>query len=117
MYLSVFFLSSFFQAEDGIRDGHVTGVQTCALPICHDRSNTRSSCRTDDVRSKTCFMVRRDETEFRTFQRSGKSGKIGRASCRERGKMLVVAAGEITTKAVCCVVVRCQSSIRGQVSE
>src|SRR5439155_18017760 len=26
----------FFQAEDGIRDGHVTGVQTCALPICCD---------------------------------------------------------------------------------
>src|SRR5439155_14541609 len=23
----------FFQAEDGVRDGHVTGVQTCALPI------------------------------------------------------------------------------------
>ena len=28
--LSIIF---FFQAEDGIRDGHVTGVQTCALPI------------------------------------------------------------------------------------
>src|SRR5690606_39514894 len=28
--LFVFF---FFQAEDGIRDFHVTGVQTCALPI------------------------------------------------------------------------------------
>src|SRR5690348_17653469 len=28
--VSVFF---FFQAEDGIRDGRVTGVQTCALPI------------------------------------------------------------------------------------
>src|SRR5437660_5394049 len=27
------FLFFFFQAEDGIRDGHVTGVQTCALPI------------------------------------------------------------------------------------
>src|SRR5690606_40736077 len=26
-------LSFFFQAEDGIRDFHVTGVQTCALPI------------------------------------------------------------------------------------
>src|SRR5690606_23677572 len=25
----------FFQAEDGIRDFHVTGVQTCALPILH----------------------------------------------------------------------------------
>src|SRR5690606_40895945 len=29
-YLFLFF---FFQAEDGIRDFHVTGVQTCALPI------------------------------------------------------------------------------------
>src|SRR5690348_18247205 len=28
------FLFFFFQAEDGIRDGRVTGVQTCALPIC-----------------------------------------------------------------------------------
>src|SRR5437667_2058460 len=26
----------FFQAEDGIRDRDVTGVQTCALPICSD---------------------------------------------------------------------------------
>src|SRR5258708_988796 len=25
----------FFQAEDGIRDDLVTGVQTCALPICY----------------------------------------------------------------------------------
>src|SRR5215208_2247325 len=30
------FLFFFFQAEDGIRDGHVTGVQTCALPISAD---------------------------------------------------------------------------------
>src|SRR5690554_7634057 len=30
--LSCFFF--FFQAEDGIRDADVTGVQTCALPIC-----------------------------------------------------------------------------------
>src|SRR5256885_5281345 len=29
----VFFF--FFQAEDGIRDYKVTGVQTCALPICY----------------------------------------------------------------------------------
>src|SRR6266487_3625197 len=27
----------FFQAEDGIRDGRVTGVQTCALPIWSQR--------------------------------------------------------------------------------
>src|SRR5690606_40763823 len=40
--LTLFFF--FFQAEDGIRDFHVTGVQTCALPIwrrtarVHDRA-------------------------------------------------------------------------------
>src|SRR5207249_9580031 len=28
------FFFFFFQAEDGIRDRNVTGVQTCALPIC-----------------------------------------------------------------------------------
>src|ERR1039457_6399349 len=28
------FVVFFFQAEDGIRDYKVTGVQTCALPIC-----------------------------------------------------------------------------------
>src|SRR5690606_41206132 len=32
----VVYVSFFFQAEDGIRDFHVTGVQTCALPICKD---------------------------------------------------------------------------------
>src|SRR5205823_10936547 len=31
-FLFLFFF--FFQAEDGIRDKLVTGVQTCALPIC-----------------------------------------------------------------------------------
>src|SRR2546422_8841498 len=40
MLLSIFFF--FFQAEDGIRDVAVTGVQTCALPIsrhaeCHQQ--------------------------------------------------------------------------------
>src|SRR5690606_39485519 len=29
----------FFQAEDGIRDFHVTGVQTCALPICETKNS------------------------------------------------------------------------------
>src|SRR5437868_14213252 len=33
--LFVFFIF-FFQAEDGIRDRNVTGVQTCALPISFD---------------------------------------------------------------------------------
>src|SRR5438552_18812931 len=44
--MSIFF---FFQAEDGIRDDLVTGVQTCALPICNSkvvrvRAKYSSSC-------------------------------------------------------------------------
>src|SRR6266700_4999483 len=38
MGLNVFFF--FLQAEDGIRDFHVTGVQTCALPISRTGSRT-----------------------------------------------------------------------------
>src|SRR3989454_8372045 len=34
MFLGQLILFFFFQAEDGIRDYKVTGVQTCALPIC-----------------------------------------------------------------------------------
>src|SRR5438034_11099085 len=34
----------FFQAEDGIRDHCVTGVQTCALPIFGSRSKTLRRC-------------------------------------------------------------------------
>src|SRR5258708_18481519 len=39
-----FFLFFFFQAEDGIRDDLVTGVQTCALPILTEK--------TDNVRDR-----------------------------------------------------------------
>src|SRR5215210_8340734 len=36
-----FFSFFFFQAEDGIRDTSVTGVQTCALPISLPMGGTR----------------------------------------------------------------------------
>src|SRR2546430_12619182 len=50
LQLIVFF---FFQAEDGIRDLTVTGVQTCALPICGDCSRRpRPGSRVDPRR---CF--------------------------------------------------------------
>src|SRR5205807_6849193 len=37
-WLLFFFCCFFFQAEDGIRDYKVTGVQTCALPISSSKS-------------------------------------------------------------------------------
>src|SRR5690625_1071268 len=48
-----FMISFFFQAEDGIRDGHVTGVQTCALPIWFHAS-TSARCETPQT---TCRGV------------------------------------------------------------
>src|SRR2546430_5876447 len=36
MYMCSRCIFFFFQAEDGIRDLTVTGVQTCALPICSE---------------------------------------------------------------------------------
>src|SRR5256885_3124969 len=54
--VSVFFLFFFFQAEDGIRDYKVTGVQTCALPIwiCPGCNSSRTALK---ARSRTCSVV------------------------------------------------------------
>src|SRR5205085_7183132 len=38
------FLFFFFQAEDGIRDLTVTGVQTCALPISRPMAEPKARC-------------------------------------------------------------------------
>src|SRR5690625_5932895 len=62
----------FFQAEDGIRDGHVTGVQTCALPIYLRRTVSRVQGCQDTQRQ------RRDANGEQILP----APKIGRASCR-----------------------------------
>src|SRR5690606_22231114 len=41
----------FFQAEDGIRDFHVTGVQTCALPISRSPGTPRGRTRPSAARA------------------------------------------------------------------
>src|SRR5690625_2052761 len=46
MHLLFFF---FLQAEDGIRDGHVTGVQTCALPISHSCGYLINSAQAEQI--------------------------------------------------------------------
>src|SRR5207245_3832173 len=90
-------LCFFFQAEDGIRDATVTGVQTCALPISGDvkaalsifkwaddrlrkefedvvlvaiNENVREDCR-EDVRERTVEGITRRSEE----RRVGKEGR------------------------------------------
>src|SRR5205807_7906729 len=54
LYVSLFLVFFFFQAEDGIRDYKVTGVQTCALPI-YWRSSRSDPCKQAACRAATFF--------------------------------------------------------------
>src|SRR5262249_59225175 len=79
---SVFFF--FFQAEDGIRDWSVTGVQTCALPIF--------LAQVDQVHRRCAGAGPWHRLDPRAIPPFGRQRQqIGRASCRERGEMSVVA--------------------------
>src|SRR5256885_2451182 len=86
----------FFQAEDGIRDYKVTGVQTCALPIFANEAHA------DLFVSIHCNAARRRKlagvetwtlnvasdryaARLAAFENAEADRKIGRASCRERG--------------------------------
>src|SRR5437870_13643648 len=77
----------FFQAEDGIRDGHVTGVQTCALPISRACENDTDwfafSVRSGLV---TVTVTTKDTPVTVQLNSPGPTqvSQIGRASCRER---------------------------------
>src|SRR5690625_8001463 len=78
----------FFQAEDGIRDGHVTGVQTCALPIFLGEALEVGVLDTVDLRGDGQLDAG-DPTlaDVEGDRRGGVHGggwEIGRASCRER---------------------------------
>src|SRR5256886_14557520 len=50
-HVSCFYSFFFFQAEDGIRDLTVTGVQTCALPISASSRSSDRTCRSRSTRS------------------------------------------------------------------
>src|SRR5688500_19214670 len=74
----------FFQAEDGIRDYKVTGVQTCALPISHVAMEAEISDLREDIAPTWLQEPLSIEETAERFVRPALQGKIGRASCRER---------------------------------
>src|SRR5437016_12091255 len=97
--LFLFFFFFFFQAEDGIRDWSVTGVQTCALPIW-DRISAEivpkgvlvmgiSGCgKSLSIKAvASCFelpLYRIDMIAIFSGRHGTPESEIGRASCRER---------------------------------
>src|SRR3989440_9137533 len=91
-FFSVFFF--FFQAEDGIRDLIVTGVQTCALPISALLA-TRGLFSIDEPGARLLGAAAACALAMAAVSASVRwtgtaivfaalPGEIGRASCRER---------------------------------
>src|SRR5256885_8337039 len=88
----------FFQAEDGIRDYKVTGVQTCALPIFGSYAGAYSKTEygpftqsLGDTRfMELCEYIKKETARDSIFLfakprlLSLLTDQIGRASCRER---------------------------------
>src|SRR5205807_6742641 len=96
----------FFQAEDGIRDYKVTGVQTCALPILSRgadadqlwlmlKGQSFGFVVIDQLRVLTDIEADHLEIFSGKIQRmavrevAAMREEIGRASCRERGQISV----------------------------
>src|SRR5690606_40017228 len=100
-------------AEDGIRDFHVTGVQTCALPIYALRKGHlagyavsgdilpgrignsvggygKPARRPRTLKQNSCQGAKAAETAG-SAGRTDRRVEIGRASCRESGEMVEVA--------------------------
>src|SRR2546421_6845689 len=95
--MSLLFVSFFFfQAEDGIRDLIVTGVQTCALPILVLLRGVvpEAAVRAESIEARLrvaealgWHLVRlRVRTRIALYREPAPArlAKIGRASCRER---------------------------------
>src|SRR5437660_11633229 len=92
MFKKICLFFFFFQAEDGIRDGHVTGVQTCALPISR-RQRVRPPRRRSGARRRrraprqgfdaALRPVARERSEER---RVGKECRSRWSACHEKKK-------------------------------
>src|SRR5260221_7386951 len=84
----------FFQAEDGIRDHCVTGVQTCALPIYSpalpsppDMNRAAANVwdmKADFVSSQVDWATPGNRVNASQEAQAYRDREIGRASCRER---------------------------------
>src|SRR5207245_8068715 len=91
---SFIFFFFFFQAEDGIRDATVTGVQTCALPIYGSQGGIVVNPAEPSTFVLTGFPSTTTSGDSWNFgvtaaydaygNRATNYTEIGRASCRER---------------------------------
>src|SRR5690625_1719788 len=84
----------FFQAEDGIRDGHVTGVQTCALPIYTKRPATRRRPELGPIsiwpKLQAVVLQKQWRSEERRVGKEWSSGRSARQEDKQVGGSVVM---------------------------
>src|SRR2546430_11417284 len=77
----------FFQAEDGIRDLTVTGVQTCALPIFRQRTAIEDRAGVPDLAAPSQEArpvgLELDAADRRPLHRRSEERRVGK-ECRSR---------------------------------
>src|SRR6266511_1661252 len=78
----------FFQAEDGIRDFHVTGVQTCALPISAQKGASPQQAQELEARLAAMAAL----VPYAELPGAGAAGGLG-AALAALGSQLVRGAG------------------------
>src|SRR6185369_13315094 len=100
MVLLYFF---FFQAEDGIRDSSVTGVQTCALPISKDNIDELT----------TAY----DAGVFRVVHLTSTDSDRKGTKALLRAWKAALEAGQLPPHAFLCIVATVHSRIRWWVSD
>src|SRR5688500_19123181 len=67
----------FFQAEDGIRDYKVTGVQTCALPISRNAGRTAVTAKVDGISGRAAIYVVTPAASLSVVAGTDQSGLAG----------------------------------------
>src|SRR6266700_5044054 len=102
------FFFFFFQAEDGIRDFHVTGVQTCALPISSRsrRSWSRSGVIAQSSRTRRSMRASRSRSEERRVGKECRSRWSRYDEKKNSGSVFarpMVDFG-VVLEGVCCVI-------------
>src|SRR5688572_31947341 len=91
LILSCFFFFFFFQAEDGIRDLTVTGVQTCALPISPAVSSAAdaaspNACRARRSSSRKRVTAETIRSEEHTSELQSQSNLVCRLLLEKKNK-------------------------------
>src|SRR5690349_23107208 len=84
IYIFLFFF--FFQAEDGIRDLYVTGVQTCALPILgkfYERYRAEEFAQLLPNATHAADLLRLGELMSASHQGRSEERRVGK-ECRSR---------------------------------